>query len=478
MYFGRGFAQSEIGDCNVIVHEGQLHLFHVVLPSHDTVAHLVSEDGVHWRQMPYALRTSDPGAFDDDQIWTMSVFRWEGRFYMLYTALCQADDGLIQRSGLAVSDDLIRWEKTANNPVAAPDARWYEADTSECGRADWRDPFGWVEGDTIHGLVCAHNNVDPQNRRGCVGHFVSKDAVHWEVLPPFYSPGLASDWEVPAMMKLDGRYYLLGHTCAPSQDIYRVADKLEGPWRRPVCDWILPKGAHIFCPVEWQGRMLFFHWLEAPFDWPDRRRVTGPHNGLRAIAPPKEAVALENGDLELRSCDFIWDTLVKELVSLPPIAQPEQKIGMGFSLLPGEHADFVLEATITLDDACEAGIFWRSNDDANTATFLSLIPGRQRVELQRTLPGSPAEPRRLGRGITSLQENHFPLTTGQKVLVRVITWGPYNEISLNGRVVLCYLTMSRRSGRIGFFMNDGSAAFDSVRLRTLEPPSMPEAKIS
>ena len=192
MYFGRGFALNEIGDCNVIAHEGKLHMFHVCMPSHDVVAHVVSEDGVHWTPMPWALRVGDPGECDDDQIWTMSVFRWRERFYMLYTALATAEDGLIQRSALAVSDDLIQWEKVAYNPVAGPDARWYEADTAGCGRADWRDPFGWVEGDTIHAFVCAHKNEGPQNRRGCVGHFTSQDAVQWEVQPPFLAPGLES----------------------------------------------------------------------------------------------------------------------------------------------------------------------------------------------------------------------------------------------------------------------------------------------
>ncbi len=45
---------------------------------------------------------------------------------MLYTGINRGERGLIQRIGLATSDDLIHWTKHPANPVLEADERWYE----------------------------------------------------------------------------------------------------------------------------------------------------------------------------------------------------------------------------------------------------------------------------------------------------------------------------------------------------------------
>ncbi|MDP6505717.1 MAG: glycosyl hydrolase, partial [Planctomycetota bacterium] len=138
MYFSEGINPNEIGDFDVIEHEDRLHVFYLVLPTHDSVGHLVSDDGINWTQLPDAIRTGDPGEFDADQIWTMGVGKASDGWIMLYTA--NEENGTIQTTGLASSDDLIHWTKAENNPVARPDPRWYEAEQSGNYRIDWRDP--------------------------------------------------------------------------------------------------------------------------------------------------------------------------------------------------------------------------------------------------------------------------------------------------------------------------------------------------
>ncbi len=135
----------ELGDVEVFAAGDQIHLFHLTLPNHDVVQHVVSEDGLAWRALPAATRTSDPGeGRDDDMIYTMSVTERDGTYYMVYTALGRAEQGRIQRIAVATSPDLIRWTKHPGNPVAAADPRWYEAEPpdggrvglwAECGRA-------------------------------------------------------------------------------------------------------------------------------------------------------------------------------------------------------------------------------------------------------------------------------------------------------------------------------------------------------
>jgi len=48
MYFNTGFNPHEIGDFEVVEHRGKLHASDLSLPSHDTVGHLESSDGINW----------------------------------------------------------------------------------------------------------------------------------------------------------------------------------------------------------------------------------------------------------------------------------------------------------------------------------------------------------------------------------------------------------------------------------------------
>jgi len=496
VFIARGMYPVELGDIDVIVHEDKLHLFYLNITGHDVVSHIVSEDGMHWKQLPSALRTGDPGEADDDQIWTMHTFPWKGRFYMLYTCLAQADDGRLQKTGLAISDDLIHWMKVPHNPVAAPDARWYEADLCSSGRADWRDPSIWIEGDTIHSFVCAHEKDGPFNRRGCVAHLTSKDALHWTVEPPFYTPRISTDFEVPSVFKLNGRYYLFGHIVYPQIDVYRIADQLAGPWRRPMDDTLLPAPNHDFHPCEWRGKMMVFNWIGVG-KWDDSG------DPVRMFAAPKIVQAAPDGALRLTPFDAGWDAVAtepwravstKEILSKGRAYRGDWRAagnnlsgqshpGMGLQLLDGTWADFDFEATISSADAPEFGIVFRSDDTADQCMRLSCIQGRQTVELHRLYERINFNA--IGRGFECLQTRHVNFATGKAFRVRISAYGPYIEISIDGSVRLATFNMYKRDGSVGFFIEDGAAEIKDVRIRRLEAPAMklpkgpipPKAKI-
>ena len=79
MYSGSGFSDWEIGDITVIIHEGIYHLFHLIIPNHDYIAHAVSADGISWKRVKNALFVGDPGEWDDDMLWTMHVCEKNGK---------------------------------------------------------------------------------------------------------------------------------------------------------------------------------------------------------------------------------------------------------------------------------------------------------------------------------------------------------------------------------------------------------------
>jgi beta-fructofuranosidase len=211
-----------IWDFWLVRHGGQHHLFFLQAPRalgtpnlrhHSaSVGHAVSTDLATWRLLPDALHPGPEGCWDDLAIWTGSAIGHAGRWYMLYTGISRSEHGLIQRIGLAVSDDLVRWEKHRSNPVLELDPTWYELlDRDRWRDQSWRDPwlFHHAGDGHLHALITARSHSGPADGAGVVAHARSRDLVAWEVLPPLTTPGDFAQVEVPQLVHLDGRYQIL-----------------------------------------------------------------------------------------------------------------------------------------------------------------------------------------------------------------------------------------------------------------------------
>ncbi len=174
------------------------------------VGHAVSTDLVTWQELPEAFAPGPEGQWDDRAIWTGSIIMHEGRYYWYYTAINQRDR--VQRIGLAMSDDLDRWERHPANPLLEADPRWYEKVAADSGAFEaWRDP--WViphsQGDGWLMFVTASSNDGPADERGVIGAARSSDLIHWEALPPVAAPGAFAEMEVPQSLRVDDRWLLL-----------------------------------------------------------------------------------------------------------------------------------------------------------------------------------------------------------------------------------------------------------------------------
>jgi beta-fructofuranosidase len=179
-----------------------------------SIGHAVSQDLCRWEVLPDALRPSraKDGAWDDYTTWTGSIIRHEGVWSLFYTGGAQAEQGLVQRIGLATSDDLIHWERHPANPLIVANPRWYELlDPDLWHDQAWRDPwvFRHPEAGDFHALITARVNHGPPDGRGAIGHARSDDLIHWEVLPPLAEPSDFGHMEVPQLTEINGRYYLL-----------------------------------------------------------------------------------------------------------------------------------------------------------------------------------------------------------------------------------------------------------------------------
>jgi beta-fructofuranosidase len=215
---------------------------------HARIGHAVSRDLRGWEVLPDALGPGAPGSFDDLATWTGSVLTSGGRHYLYYTGIGRRDGGRVQRIGLAVSDDLTRWERVRPDaPILEADPRWYELlDEGVWHEESWRDP--WVfedpESGAFHMLLTARVNHGSPDGRGVIGQARSHDLLRWEVMAPLTEPGEFGHLECPQVVAAAGRHYLLFSVCdwahskartARTEPVhgthYLVGDSPTGPFR-------------------------------------------------------------------------------------------------------------------------------------------------------------------------------------------------------------------------------------------------------
>jgi beta-fructofuranosidase len=237
---------------------GDHHIFYLQAPRtlkrpslrhhNASIGHAVSRDLRSWEVLPDALHPGPEGSWDDLATWTGSAIDHGGRWFMLYTGISRREQGLVQRIGLATSDDLVRWQKHPANPVLEADSRWYDLlDRSRWRDQSWRDPWLFWDPDDgrFHSLITARSRTGPRDSAGVVAHGRSRDLVTWEVLPPLTPLGEFAQVEVPQLVRMNGRFEILVSCLAEDHSQARIerlgkpgrtgtfvfsADRLSGPY--------------------------------------------------------------------------------------------------------------------------------------------------------------------------------------------------------------------------------------------------------
>ena len=217
-----------------------------------SIGHAVSQDLINWEVLPDAFAPScDANTWDNYTTWTGSIVHHSGSWYMFYTGCAGAEKGLIQRIGLATSSDLIHWQRYSKNPVIEADPRWYEVlDLNMWHDQAWRDPWIFKYSGEFHAYITARENSGDRTARGVIGHAKSTNLTDWEVLPPITQAGEFGYLEVPQLIEIQNRWYLLFSVSHDkfSKDLlarkgiklqtgthYLVSDSPFGPFRT-ICE--------------------------------------------------------------------------------------------------------------------------------------------------------------------------------------------------------------------------------------------------
>lgn len=521
-------SRKTIGDVDVLFHDGLYHLFHLVLPNHDFIAHAVSTDALNWRRVNNALFIGDPGSWDDLMLWTMHVSpdpHHTGRWRMFYTGLSRRDQGKFQRLGMATSDNLFHWQKTrvhwvdhrgpkdpervkqalqqSRSKVAdsrhalfdkgscfplEPDPQHYESSLEE-GRhwVSFRDPFFYHDGSDGWLLAAGRVNTGPIVRRGCVALLKEVKPNHFVGQPALHHPRLYDDVEVPNLIVVQDDHYLIGSIREDAKIRYWHTDEIGNRWQSYHDNVLLPQGNYAgrVCRDE-QGWLL---WNFYSMNMADR-------TAENLMPPPKRLVKNEQGLLRAVTFEGIAD-YVRESVDTKCIHSLVEDVGPNIQQcsVDGEHLDlacesgfqafvfdetldhFRLQATIEMQGLGKCGLVFRTDARSRDGYYLSLDLLKGVAQLRAWGTGEDGSGEHMMQ-FRSLQTGFWYSEVRSGASVQLIAFGSYIELSINGRVVLSLADQDFESGQLGFYLESAEVRVSELQLDRLASPSQTDEHLA
>ncbi|MDD9955054.1 MAG: glycoside hydrolase family 32 protein [Anaerolineaceae bacterium] len=220
--------------------------------------HAVSEDLIHWRDLPVPLAPV-PGSYDESGVFTGCAVDNDGVPTVIYTAT-SGPGSQVQVQALATGsgEDLVRWERHPANPVLT------EAPAISGQQRDFRDPFVWREEDGWYMVL----GCRIEGNGGMIPLYRSPDLVDWEYLGPMITGDVDRHgrmWECPNFFPLGDKWVLYFSSIHDDREntVYWMAGDFDGRRFHPETDGVLDY-AYYYAPLcieDSQGRRLMWGWL-------------------------------------------------------------------------------------------------------------------------------------------------------------------------------------------------------------------------
>jgi beta-fructofuranosidase len=477
MYSGSGYSDWEIGDIDVIIHESTYHLFHLIIPNHDYIAHATSHDGISWRRTKNALFVGHPGEWDDDMLWTMHVAKKPNGFCMYYTGLQRKDKGSVQKIGFAVSRDLVHWEKASNAEIPFGTSGPYYEDLANNPRGwlSFRDPFSFSHQGEEYLLICARSHSGPTSRRGCIG-LAQRIEQQWALLPPLLFPMVYDDIECPCAFYLNDRYYILGSIREDIKVRYWFSNEFRGEYHSFRADVLLPQGNYAARVVKDKDHLLVYNFFYL------HEQV----NAYRVLPPPKQLETDPDGRLLLTSF-YRWSEMKGASISQDQINPPKRILGNSTSELelstdlwtfscrsgyeifcwekPAES--YIWEGKITVNGIGKFGLVTDMDHEGN-GYFISFDITNKIVQI-RTWGFNPAD-NHSNFIFKNIQSNIFNTLDPNSFDFKLIRYGRYIELSIEGEVKLTLIDYMYQGDLIGVYTASSSISIDHMRAYSLPSP--------
>lgn len=460
MYSGAGFSDWEIGDIDVFIDEsGKYHLFHLIIPNHDYIAHAISEDGISWQRTKNALWVGDPGEWDDDMLWTMHVTKSHDKYVMYYTGLRRSDRGVTQKVGRATSKDLVHWEKNnlGDLPLESLAPHYENLSNNPREWLSFRDPFRFDYANERYLLICARAASGPTSRRGCVG-LAQLVNGKYSLLPPLHIPYVYDDVECPCVVEIGGVFYLIGSIREDIKVRYWFSPKFKGEYHAFHANVLLPEGNYAVRTVRDGDHILVNNFYF----------IGGNVNTHRALPPPKELDVDEEGRLYLKSY-YRWNDKIvnswkqSEYTKPQPIfANPtatfvikndhswmlKSRSGYEFFVTPKVSKNYIWEGKLILEDLGKTG-FVLECDTEGSGYHISLDYENGFVQFRKW--GYNPLDNQNNFVFENIQTNQFAIPENRELEFKLVKYERYFELSINGVVKLTLLDFEYNHEYIGIY---------------------------
>lgn len=249
--------------------------------------HAVSDDLIHWKELPIALRP-DQEYENNGGCFSGSAIVKDDRLYLFYTSV---GIRLGQTQSLAVSEDGVHFTKYAGNPIL----RSCPIDSgAPCRNRDFRDPkVSYIDGHYY--MVCGSG----ENGVGKVLLFVSDDLIHWDFVSILLEGSqYGTVIECPDFFALDDRYVLMFSKMGTvKQATHFVIGSFDGTHFSPQQHAEIEAGPDFYAPQSFaapDGRRILIGWM---YHW-GKPLPAGAHRA-GALSLPR-TLSIENGRLLTR----------------------------------------------------------------------------------------------------------------------------------------------------------------------------------
>lgn len=404
--------------------------------------HAVSDDLVHWSDLPIAL-APEPGSPRDDGCWSGVAVNDHGIPTLIYTEV----RGGVQLPYVATgSDDLITWRKHSRNPVIAgpPEGLTVPGFRDHCV---WREDGWWYQ-------IIGSGIVE---QGGACFLYRGRTLLEWEYLGPLCAGSVGENdamWECPDFFALGDRHALVLSPLPLNRAVY-LTGRYESYQFFPDAHGEVDGSCDFYAPqsfVDERGRRIMFGWLrearneaaQLAAGWSGAmslpRLITPRADGRVGMTPAPEIEALRGAHISHAPYD------------LPPDASV---------VLNELHGD-MLEIAVTIDPGAAqqtgVSVFASPERDEETRIVYEREPGRLIIDRTRS-----------GSGHTDSPLIALPLAPGDILDLRIFIDRSIVEVFANGYACLTARVYPARtdSDGVALFATSGAArvqSFDAWRL--------------
>lgn len=444
-----------INDPNGLIQwNGRYHLFYQHNPHgplHGTIhwGHAVSDDLVHWSDMPVAL-TPTPGGPDEDGCFSGCAVDNGGVPTIIYTGV----QGKKQLPCIATSTDgdLAMWTKYPGNPVIPSPPK-------ELDLVAFRDHCVWREEDGWYQII----GSGIRDVGGAALLYSSPDLIDWEYMHPLYVGDAnvrnpvwtGTMWECPAFFPL-GDNHVLVVSVFDEGDLYYTAyytGRYEDHRFTPETLDIVDYGGHFYAPqtlLDDKGRRIMWGWL-----WEGRSEQLLQEAGWAGVLSlPRTVYMSPDGSLGMEP--------VPELQALRGEHHRLQDLDLSpdASNLLDEVRGDALEviAEFELRDAAKLGVKLRCSPDRTEETLVAYDDKRKRVGIDPAKSSLSPDVKRNSSWAP------LDLSSGETLKLHIFLDRSVVEVFANGRVCLSDRIYPYRPDSLGLdlFSTGGDAKLKSL----------------